>query len=33
MAKKREKFFINLGKIYEIKDKKNNIICNKLLYL
>ena len=32
MAKNREKFFINLGKRYEIKSKKNNIIY-KLLYL
>lgn len=32
MAKKRERLFINLGKIYEIKSKKNNIIY-KLLYL
>jgi len=32
MAKNREKFFINLGKRYEIKSKKKNIIY-KLLYL
>jgi hypothetical protein len=31
MAKKRENFFINLGKGYEIRNKKNNMI-NILLY-
>ena len=32
MAKKREKFFINLGKIYEIKVKRIILYINYYIY-